>query len=67
MKFAAYWLTGSICDRIEHALAEEVGEAIVKIHLEPERRARRTGIRVLQVAALPFSVQGLREAECSKS
>jgi hypothetical protein len=25
-----------ICDRIEHALKEEMGEAVVTIHVEPE-------------------------------
>jgi len=28
-----------ICDRIEHALKEEMGEAVITIHVEPENKA----------------------------
>ncbi len=36
-----------ICDRVEHALREEVGEAIITIHVEPEGKAKRQGVVVL--------------------
>jgi cation diffusion facilitator family transporter len=36
-----------ICDRIEQALKAEVGEAIVTIHVEPENKAKHTGVLVL--------------------
>ena len=35
-----------ICDRIEHALKEEMGEAVVTIHVEPEHKAKPRGVRV---------------------
>ena len=37
----------TICDRIERALREHAGEAVINIHVEPEREAKRTGIVVL--------------------
>lgn len=36
-----------ICDRIEHALKAEVPDAIVTIHVEPESKAKHTGVVVL--------------------
>jgi cation diffusion facilitator family transporter len=36
-----------ICDRIEHALKEEMGEAVITIHVEPENKAKHSGIVVL--------------------
>lgn len=36
-----------ICDRIEHALRETVGEAVINIHVEPEEKAKQHGIRVV--------------------
>lgn len=36
-----------ICDRIEAALREELGEAVITIHVEPEDKAKHTGILVL--------------------
>jgi cation diffusion facilitator family transporter len=33
-----------ICDRIEHALKEEMGEAQINIHVEPGSKAKRRGI-----------------------
>ena len=35
-----------ICDRIEHALKEEMGEAVITIHVEPEHKAKPRGVRV---------------------
>ena len=35
-----------ICDRIEHALKEEMGEAVVTIHVEPELKAKPLSVRV---------------------
>jgi cation diffusion facilitator family transporter len=35
-----------ICDRLEHALREEVGEAVITIHVEPEGKAKRSGVIV---------------------
>jgi len=35
-----------ICDRIEHALKEEMGEAVVTIHVEPEHKAKPRSVRV---------------------
>jgi cation diffusion facilitator family transporter len=37
----------AICDRIEHALRERVGEAVINIHIEPEREAKQRGVVVL--------------------
>ncbi len=39
-----------ICDRIEHSLEEKVEGARVAIHIEPEHKAKHTGIRVGQNA-----------------
>lgn len=36
----------AICDRIETALREEVGEALVSIHVEPEGKAKLRGVVV---------------------
>ncbi len=36
-----------ICDRIERGLREHVGEAVINIHIEPERKAKHTGMPVL--------------------
>jgi cation diffusion facilitator family transporter len=36
-----------ICDRIEHALAAELGRTHVTIHVEPEDKAKHSGIVVL--------------------
>lgn len=30
----------AICDRIEHAVREQAGEAVVNIHVEPEHKAK---------------------------
>jgi hypothetical protein len=38
----------TICDRMEHPPREHAGEAVINIHIEPEREAKRTGIVVLQ-------------------
>ncbi len=37
----------AICDRIEAALADEIGHTIVTIHVEPESDARHKGVLVL--------------------
>lgn len=37
----------AICDRIEEALKAEVGDALVTIHVEPEGKAKHSGIVVL--------------------
>jgi len=37
----------NICERLERALREEVGEAVITIHVEPEGEARRQGVVVL--------------------
>lgn len=34
----------AICDRIEHAIQNEMGKAVVSIHVEPERKAKRSAI-----------------------
>jgi cation diffusion facilitator family transporter len=39
--------THDICDRIEQALKDEVEHALITIHVEPERKAKHTGIVVL--------------------
>ena len=36
-----------ICDRIERALKAEMGEAVITIHVEPENKAKHTGVLVL--------------------
>lgn len=36
-----------ICDRIEHALKTKLPDAIVTIHVEPENKAKHTGVVVL--------------------
>jgi cation diffusion facilitator family transporter len=36
-----------ICDRLERALREEVGEALITIHVEPEGKAKHQGVVVL--------------------
>ena len=36
-----------ICDRIEAALREAVGEAVITIHVEPEGKAKHSGVLVL--------------------
>lgn len=36
-----------ICDRLEHALRRQVGRALIHIHVEPEEKAKHTGIPVL--------------------
>ncbi|MGD9867841.1 MAG: cation diffusion facilitator family transporter [Hyphomicrobiales bacterium] len=36
-----------ICDRIEQALREEIGGATITIHVEPEEKAKHSGIVVL--------------------
>jgi cation diffusion facilitator family transporter len=37
----------AICDRIEHALREHVGEAVINIHIELEYEAKRRGVVVV--------------------
>jgi divalent metal cation (Fe/Co/Zn/Cd) transporter len=37
----------AICDRIERALREHVGAAVINIYLEPERKAKHQGVLVL--------------------
>jgi len=41
-----------ICDRIEHALKEEMGEAVVTIHVEPEHKAKPRSVRVTLTSAI---------------
>ncbi|WP_276318126.1 cation diffusion facilitator family transporter [Rhodovarius crocodyli] len=36
-----------ICDRIEAALRAEIGEALITIHVEPEGKAKHSGVLVL--------------------
>ena len=36
-----------ICDRIERALREEVGEAVITVHVEPEGKSKHSGVVVL--------------------
>jgi cation diffusion facilitator family transporter len=36
-----------ICDRIESAVREKVGQAIINIHIEPEHKAKACGVPVL--------------------
>jgi cation diffusion facilitator family transporter len=37
----------TICDRIERALRETLGNAVINIHVEPERKAKHSGVVVL--------------------
>ncbi len=37
----------AICDRIEAALRAELGDAVINIHVEPERQAKQVGVPVL--------------------
>jgi divalent metal cation (Fe/Co/Zn/Cd) transporter len=37
----------AISDRIEQAICDQVGEAVITIHLEPERKAKHRGIVVM--------------------
>ena len=37
----------AICDRIEHALRERAGHAVIDIQAEPEGRAKRRSVPVL--------------------
>lgn len=37
----------AIRNRIEHALREEVGTAVINIHVEPEGKAKQRGVVVL--------------------
>jgi divalent metal cation (Fe/Co/Zn/Cd) transporter len=36
-----------ICDRIERALKDEVKDALITIHVEPDNKAKHAGIVVL--------------------
>jgi len=36
-----------ICDRVEDALRAHLGNAVINIHVEPEREAKQTGVPVL--------------------
>jgi divalent metal cation (Fe/Co/Zn/Cd) transporter len=36
-----------ICDRIERALRAEVSDATITIHVEPEEKAKHSGVVVL--------------------
>ena len=36
-----------ICDRIEGALRREIDDALITIHVEPEEKAKHSGIVVL--------------------
>jgi cation diffusion facilitator family transporter len=36
-----------ICDQIEHALRQALGSAVINIHVEPERKAKHSGVVVL--------------------
>ncbi|HEY0204953.1 MAG TPA: cation diffusion facilitator family transporter, partial [Acetobacteraceae bacterium] len=36
-----------ICDRIEEALRARAGKAVISIHVEPERKAKHSGVVVL--------------------
>ena len=44
----------TICDRMEHPPREHASEAVINIHIELEREAKRTGI--VGVAGLPRAV-----------
>ena len=36
-----------ICDRLEKAIKEEVGEALTTIHVEPDNKAKHSGVMIL--------------------
>jgi divalent metal cation (Fe/Co/Zn/Cd) transporter len=36
-----------ICDRIEQALREEIDDALINIHVEPEDKAKHQGVVVV--------------------
>ena len=36
-----------ICDRVEQAVRDEVDDALITIHVEPENKAKHSGIVVL--------------------
>ena len=36
-----------ICDRIESAVRAKVGQATINIHIEPEHKAKQSGVPVL--------------------
>jgi divalent metal cation (Fe/Co/Zn/Cd) transporter len=36
-----------ICDRLERAIKQAVGEALIAIHVEPDNKAKHSGIIVL--------------------
>ena len=36
-----------ICDRLEHAIRDETGEALITIHVEPDGKAKHRGVVVL--------------------
>jgi cation diffusion facilitator family transporter len=36
-----------ICDRIESAVRDKVGQAVINIHIEPEQKAKQVGVPVL--------------------
>lgn len=36
-----------ICDRLEDAIRDEVGDAVITIHVEPDGKAKHTGVLVL--------------------
>ncbi len=36
-----------ICDRIEQAIRDRAGTAVINIHVEPERKAKHKGVPVL--------------------
>jgi divalent metal cation (Fe/Co/Zn/Cd) transporter len=35
-----------ICDRLEKAIKEEIGEALIAIHVEPDNKVKQSGIVV---------------------
>ncbi|MCQ9154117.1 cation diffusion facilitator family transporter [Acidomonas methanolica] len=37
----------TICDRVEHALRRQLGRALIHIHVEPEEKAKHSGVLVL--------------------
>jgi cation diffusion facilitator family transporter len=41
------WVSHDICDRIERALRAEVSDATITIHVEPEAKAKHSGVVVL--------------------
>lgn len=36
-----------ICDRVEAAIRQQIGEAVINIHVEPERKAKHRGVVVM--------------------